>query len=294
MAGKSEKLKVILWGLGKNLEKNILAIGSRIQKGEIEIIAVTDKNKDCITYNSQYRFVAIDELSIITKDIDYVLVTTTKYYEEVKEQAINQGFEAERIIPANALAVLNKTSISQIAIFLKRHLSILSNNCWGGITYHSLCMGFYSPLINMAVKNDDEYLKLVSNLKFYMVQPVEYVGVGHNQAKGFDYPIGKIGDVTLDFIHYQNFEEAVKCWERRKRRINYDDLFIMMYSENYETAMRFQEVPIKNKVIFVPNEYNLEYAYWLKNDKQYKNFWEVVIDAASGHNAQYDLSQFIK
>lgn len=38
-------------------------------------------------------------------------------------------------------------------------VSIISDNCWGGITYHSLGLEFLSPFINLFLESED-YLRL--------------------------------------------------------------------------------------------------------------------------------------
>lgn len=38
-------------------------------------------------------------------------------------------------------------------------------------------------------------------------------------------PIGLIDDVEVVFLHYKTFDEAVEKWNRRKSRINWDNLY---------------------------------------------------------------------
>ena len=44
--------------------------------------------------------------------------------------------------------------------------TIISSNCNGGIIYHDLGLPFNSPTINLSMDTDD-FIKLVSNLKYY-------------------------------------------------------------------------------------------------------------------------------
>lgn len=61
------------------------------------------------------------------------------------------------------------------------------------------------------------------------------------------------------FISYIiTFEEGVRKWEERKKRINWENLFLVGTEKDgctYETLRRFEELPCKNKVIFTHVEY---------------------------------------
>ena len=136
---------------------------------------------------------------------------------------------------------------------LKNHsFSIISSTCNGGVITSELREQFRTPTVNLWFEPED-YLKLASDLERYMsldVQEVKY--------NLFPYPVGKIGDITVYFMHYHSFEEARSKWNERKERINYDNLFFMMAEKDGCTAedvKAFQNLPYKNKVIFTYNEY---------------------------------------
>ena len=88
------------------------------------------------------------------------------------------------------------------------------------------------------------------------------------------YPVGFLGDVEIRFIHYGTFEEAVWKWEERKKRINWDNLFIAGVEKDgctYETIRRFQQLPYKNKVIFTHVRYpEFPSAYYIKGFEEEK------------------------
>ena len=81
-------------------------------------------------------------------------------------------------------------------------------------------------------------------------------------------PIGMLGDVRIEFVHYDAFEEAVQKWEERKKRINWDNLFIVGSEKcgcDLKTVERFDELLYKNKVIFTHVEYpKIKSAYYIK------------------------------
>lgn len=136
---------------------------------------------------------------------------------------------------------------------LKNHsFSIISSSCNGGVIISELGEQFRTPTVNLWFEAKD-YIKMITNLKHYMsLEPKE---VKNNFC---NYPVGRIDDITVYFMHYHTFEEAVEKWDERKKRINYDNLFFMMAEKDgctKEMVLEFDELPFNNKVIFTCNEY---------------------------------------
>lgn len=53
----------------------------------------------------------------------------------------------------------------------------------------------------------------------------------------YDYPIGILEDVKIHFIHYQNKEEAAEKWKSRKKRMDWNNLYIIgCEKEGFETC----------------------------------------------------------
>lgn len=60
-----------------------------------------------------------------------------------------------------------------------------------------------------------------------------------------------LADIEIRFNHYKTFEEAVEKWEERKRRINWDNLYVMAIDGDNcseESLQRFDALPYKHKV----------------------------------------------
>ena len=89
------------------------------------------------------------------------------------------------------------------------NITIISNNCIGGVIYHNLGLRFNSPTINTLIKGED-YLNFCIYLKEYLSgQLNEYYDAQCN------YPIGilsseknEIPPIRIDFVHYKTFNEA--------------------------------------------------------------------------------------
>ena len=123
--------------------------------------------------------------------------------------------------------------------------TIIASNCNGGIILHDLGLKFNTPTINLYFFPGD-FIRFVSNLDLYLTKELEETN------SEFDYPVGMLGDVKVFFMHYSSFKKAKQKWEERAKRINKDNLFIMMTDKNgctLEQMKEFDKLPYR-KVIF--------------------------------------------
>lgn len=152
---------------------------------------------------------------------------------------------------------------------LKNHnFSIISNNCLAGSIYHKYHLPFTSPTIGTFLFSED-YLRLLENFRYYMGQPLVLKDTStHSEAnelmeKTYKFPVGVLGgDVEVLFLHYPSKDEARLKWERRVKRLNFDNLFIMFadsgaagagageYDFKEAYVERFEALPFKHRVLF--------------------------------------------
>ena len=126
------------------------------------------------------------------------------------------------------------------------NFSIICSNCVGGVIYNRLGRKFLSPTINLWMHQQD-FLKFVEKLRDYTALDLEFVD------SEYDYPVALLGDIKIHFNHYKTEREAEECWNRRKSRINYDNLFIIMYERDNITVDDFrilENIECKNKIVF--------------------------------------------
>lgn len=141
---------------------------------------------------------------------------------------------------------------------LKNHnFSIISNTCVGGVISNSLGERFNSPTVNLIIF-PDEFIVFCNNLKKYSTCPMEEP-LEHEKPEGtFPYPLGIIRgkqnglpDIIIRFVHYISFDDAKKKWEERFKRVNYDNIFILMELGVFATERimdKFESLPYSNKV----------------------------------------------
>ena len=152
-----------------------------------------------------------------------------------------------------------------------RRPTIIASNCIGTFIYYDMKIKYLSPTINLSFDMND-YVRFLENLEWYLQQPV----VPYEDDR-FDYPCGMIGDVEIRFNHYKTIEEAISKWERRNRRIDWDNLFIMAIDGDectYDSIKRFDALPFENKVIFTHKPYpEFKSAYYLKGFEDLKEVY---------------------
>ena len=70
---------------------------------------------------------------------------------------------------------------------------------WGGVILHELGERFNSPTVNLFFGAED-YIKFLEKLDHYLGQTL----VEAQSDK--DYPVAKLDDITIYFMHYPSFE----------------------------------------------------------------------------------------
>lgn len=123
--------------------------------------------------------------------------------------------------------------------------TLISSNCIGGLLYHDLKHEFLSPTINLYFNSPVEFIKFCENLNYY-------ISLDMTEVENNKYPIVQLGDIKLHMVHYKSFEEAKNKWDERKKRINFDKIFIIFTDRNgfhEELLGRFDKLNYK-KVFF--------------------------------------------
>ncbi len=152
--------------------------------------------------------------------------------------------------------------------------SILSNNCMGGVFYHDAGRQFTSPTINMAIDGED-FIR-------FLEKPEHYCAINHFDFVSYPdltYPVARLDDIEIRFVHYHSEEECVEKWRNRVERIDWEHLFVIgtdrdgMYKP--ELLERFNRLPYRNKILFTAADHP-EYE-WAIRIPQFKRKEQVGI-----------------
>ncbi|MBQ2718082.1 MAG: DUF1919 domain-containing protein [Clostridia bacterium] len=146
-----------------------------------------------------------------------------------------------------------------------KDFSIICNNCWAGYVYRRYGISYLTPTVGLYFFAED-FIKLCYNLKYYMHLPLEFISVEESKysnklkEKGqVNVPIARLDDIEVIFLHYKTEQEAREKWERRVKRINYDNL-IFKFSEmndcSYEHLQKFDALEVDKKFVIVTKQYD--------------------------------------
>lgn len=130
-------------------------------------------------------------------------------------------------------------------------MTVISSNCNGAFILHDLGEKFHSPFVNLYLLPDD-FIKYLQNIEHYMQAELRF------ETSDKAYPVGKLDDLTIHFMHYHSEEEAKAKWTERTARMNLDNLFILMTDRDGCTRKNLEDLdrlPFANKVIFTHKAY---------------------------------------
>ena len=129
--------------------------------------------------------------------------------------------------------------------------SVISSNCNGAMILHDLKCRFNSPTVNLFFEAPD-YLRFVSDLKHYLSAVPDAV------PSELPFPVGRLDDLPVYFMHFASFEEAKQKWIARAARVDPENAFFMMTDKNgctYDMIRAFDALPFAHKVIFTHKPY---------------------------------------
>ncbi|MCI8806448.1 MAG: DUF1919 domain-containing protein [Clostridiales bacterium] len=106
--------------------------------------------------------VIFDEIAgwkfIRKEELYAIIIMSDRFLQEIEDEVVEMGVDENAIISYRALKI-PLIDLKKYMVIRNNPPSIFSNNCWGGVTYHSLGLKFTSPLINLFM-SDADYFKL--------------------------------------------------------------------------------------------------------------------------------------
>lgn len=97
-------MKVIIYGIGKEyltIFMNVYLVNRIIEGNGFEVIGFSDGNKDIwgseLIYNGQ-SFIVHEISEFQRENVEYILITTRKYFDEIRMELIGKGYKKEQIL----------------------------------------------------------------------------------------------------------------------------------------------------------------------------------------------------
>lgn len=137
-----------------------------------------------------------------------------------------------------------------------RDFSIISNNCWGGLISQYYGLPYMSPTCGLLI-NGTDYIKFCKDIKHYLSLKLEFFNfadsIFNSEVYGtVPFPVAKLGDIQIGFVHYATPKEAAEKWYRRAKRINWNNvIFKLSQRESFsdEDVEAFAALELPNKLI---------------------------------------------
>ena len=141
------------------------------------------------------------------------------------------------------------------------NFSIISNNCWGSFTYQKYGIEYKSPTVGLYILGHD-FVKLCADWETYFKCELEFIpwekaSYHYALINEEPYPVAKLDDIEIYFMHYKSEKEASDKWYRRVKRINPKHMIFKLSQRegcSKEDIEHFLELPLQHKVCFSYDE----------------------------------------
>lgn len=143
-----------------------------------------------------------------------------------------------------------------------KNFTLIASNCNGCFICHDLNVRFNSPFVNLYLDARD-FIKYLKNMEHYNNCELSFIN-----KENIDYPVGMLDDIKLYFVHYESEEQARNKWIERSKRINLENLFVLMTDRDgctKDDLIEFDNLPYKNKIVFTHVPYDdIKSAVYIK------------------------------
>lgn len=237
--------KVLIWGSGRDYNQLFNLLKCEETKKNIEIVGIVSKDKWQKRLDGT-DVLKPDDIAEMGIAFDYIIVASSRYYDQIVRNAIERGIERNKIINGRVIYT-PYFDFNDYASLREFPVSIITLSCMGGFLYHYLDLAFSSPFINTLMDFDD-FVRLSGNLRYYLGCPL----MKEQEGSIVQCPVGTLGEgkekVRIQFVHGYHFEDSKKEFDKRCGRINWDNLFFVSYSNDKEELKRFENIPHQKKI----------------------------------------------
>ena len=286
--------RVLVWGLGSTYNRYVNLLKFFSETGQFQIVGVTARSIPQ-GYTHIDGWPLLEYKDVDKTQFDYILVMSQNYYFDILQDVTERyAIAKERVLSFKILNIPNFDFYKYVTIKNSK-ITIFSNNCWGGMLYHSLGLECLSPFKNLSVL-DDDYLEFLKCPKDYFQIDPEWNGLEELDCNsGKKVPMLNWGDILIKCNHYPDPYEAIEKWKRRSEKINWDNLLVEMYTENERIARKFSYLDYSRKMCFVPFDIEVRDVYHLPMLPGQKKFYETVNGAVTleGNGYIYDICDAI-
>jgi len=230
-----------------------------------------------------------EEVAAHSEEYDILLVAGGKRTgaSEIIKYARRLNFDTNKMLFDWIVCVPGFT-IENYRRLQRSRLTIFAKHCFGGHICHTLGLPFRSPFVNLYLEQPD-FIRFLRAPRVYMEEKLVFkeMQLQTEPMRDLEHAVFTLGNIDLHFNHYDKTDE--EKFDERRKKINWYNLFVTMYTEDEKILREFDELPYGKKVCFVPFKSDLDSA-WYINPAIRKNleFWNVVNHFAKGEPFYYD------
>ena len=278
-------VRVVVWGYGAVYFSIANTLFWLADQGQIELVGYV---ADSFPANGK-----IDGAPIIAKsdlnDIEYdvvVLCVDGGESKAIDEACSRYGVVRDKIVPCRVLQ-MPRFNMDDYLELKRSNVSIVANLCWGGLVSNVLGLPALSPFRNLWIGEED-YMKLLGDLKRYCTEvELKFSRMARDAPKKI-YPVMRLDDVELHFNHVKFPWQAKREWNKRKDRINWDNLFVEMHTPNRRIEKAFNALDqYEKRICFVPHDTDLPHSFTIPPDGEGSAFYDQVNGAVIYCNRCY-------
>jgi uncharacterized protein (DUF1919 family) len=162
---------------------------------------------------------------------------------------------------------------------------IICNNCYGGHLYQTIGRPYNTPTVGLYFFAED-YIKFIENLEDCLKQDLKFISKSrfeesYEEHSQLQYPIGLLpNNIEIHFLHYKTESEALSKWNRRKERVDLENISIIMNDQNRFTNNLFErfEKIIYKKIFLSSKPVNYEFSTFISYYKKDKTIGNMYAD----------------
>lgn len=284
--------KVLIWGTAVEYDNYLTVIKYYESKKAFQVVGVTS-NDNYYRYLDGYPFIHKKDLAKIA--YDWIIICASKEKTaSIRKEAMTMNI-AEDILFSAHILLLPDFDFDKYIRLSESKVSVFACNCWGSQIYKRLGLKVRSPFYNM-YESVSEYVRFLKNAKEILSgEKLQFYKTEYNDDRLFDYPVYDLAGMKLHMNNYPDPEEAEKKWYERCARINWDNVFVMMYSDNVNYIEEFSKLPYQKKICFTTKDIDIPGTFCLPIEKVCpgNQFGQIVIGSATGRYKLYDVMELL-
>ena len=155
-----------------------------------------------------------------------------------------------------------------------KDFTLIARDCIGGVLYHQLGLKFLSPTINLFFTPED--------FNYFCLYLKDYIDCDLKESieADIDYPVGVLAPedkkpIKVHFMHYESYSEAEAKWNERKKRINWDNIYVCSSFAYYKEIATFTPELVSmwnkiayKKVLLVDKKYGFDDEFVIQQPKE--------------------------